>query len=201
MTDDRGQMKNLADALSVIRPLSSVVRRPSFYRLRVDRRASAAGDDQRRAAEEEFVDAVLGAIFRKLLEIENLAHAQPHGRDHYPVPRLVGFAGLVRSHLDAPGVGADRGDFLLLTPIAVLEFDARRVTAGIAAPLLFADAALHLPGADDDEVAAADGDVLVLGAFVELVVGNALAVGHPLHAAEACDVEQHATADHLILGM
>jgi len=26
MTDDRGQMKNLADVLSVVRPLSSVVR-------------------------------------------------------------------------------------------------------------------------------------------------------------------------------
>src|SRR5580658_6035958 len=62
-----------------------------FYRLRVDRRAGAAGDDERRAAEEEFVDAVLVAILGELLEIENLAHAQPHGRDHHPVPRLVGF--------------------------------------------------------------------------------------------------------------
>ncbi len=31
----------------------------SFNRLRIDRRAGAAGDDQRRAAEEEFVDAVV----------------------------------------------------------------------------------------------------------------------------------------------
>ena len=30
--------------------------------LRIDRRAGAAGDDQRRAAEEKLVDAVLGAI-------------------------------------------------------------------------------------------------------------------------------------------
>ena len=114
------------------------------------------------------------------------------------MPRLVGFRGFVRPHLDAPGVGADRGDLLVLAPIAVLEFDAGRVAAGITAPFLLGDAALHLPGADDDEIAAADGDVLVLGAFVELVVGNALAVGHPLHAAKARDVEQHAAADHFV---
>src|ERR1700731_444616 len=148
---------------SLIRPPSSVVRRLSFYRLRVDRRAGAAGDDERRAAEEEFVDAILVAILGELLEIEDLAHAQPHGRDHHPVPRLVGFRGFVRPHLDAPGVGADRRDFLFLAPVAVLELDARRVSAGIAAPLLLNYATLHLPGADDDEIAAADGDVLVLG--------------------------------------
>src|SRR6202035_3771647 len=124
-----------------------------------------------------------------------------HGRDHDPVPRLVGFAGFIRPHLDAPGVGADRRDFLVLAPIAILEFDARRVTAGIAAPLLLADAALHLPGTDQHEIAAADGDVLILGAFVELVVGDAFAVGHPLDAAEARDVEQHAAADHLVFRM
>src|SRR5580658_2910938 len=98
-----------------------------FNRLRIDRRAGAAGDDERRAAEEEFVDAVLVAILGEFLEIKNFAHAQPHGRDHHPVPRLVGFRGLVRPHLDAPGVGADRRELFLLAPIAVLEFDARRI--------------------------------------------------------------------------
>ena len=44
-------------------------------------------------------------------------------------------------------------------------------------------------------------DVLLLGALVEFVVGDALAVLHPFHAAEARDVEQHAAADHLVLGM
>ena len=53
----------------------------------------------------------------------------------------------------------------------------------------------------DDEIAAADRDVLILGAFVEFVVGDALAVGHPLHATKARDVEEHAAADHLVLGM
>src|SRR5580658_10885290 len=70
---------------------SAVAPTASFYRLRVDRRAGAAGDDERRAAEEEFVDAVLVAILGKFLEIEDLTHAQPHGRDHHPVPWLVGF--------------------------------------------------------------------------------------------------------------
>src|SRR5690349_4164152 len=142
----------------------------SFNRLRVDRASRAAGDDQRRAAEEELVDAVLDAVLGELLQIEDLAHAQAHGRDDDPVPRLVGVAGLVRPHLDAPGVGADRSDLLVLAPIAVLELDARRVTAGIAAPVLLGVAALHLSGADDDEIALPDLDVLCPRALVELVI-------------------------------
>src|SRR6185312_5638898 len=135
-----------------------------FNRLRIDRASGTAGDDQRRAAEEELVDAVVVAVLGELLEIEDFAHAQAHGRDDDPVPRLVGVAGLVRPHLDAPGVGADRRDLLFLAPVAVLELDARRVAARIAAPFAFGQAALHLAGADDDEIAAADGDVLLLGA-------------------------------------
>src|SRR5208282_5812754 len=37
-----------------------------FDRLRVDRRAGAAGDDERRAAEEKLVDAVVVTILREL---------------------------------------------------------------------------------------------------------------------------------------
>src|SRR5712692_5310188 len=131
----------------------------SLDRLRIDRRAGAAGDDQRRPAEEEFVDAVGIAIIGQLLEVEDLAHAQPHGRDHHPVPGLVRLGGLVRPHLDTPGVGADRRDLLALAPIAVLELDAQRVAAGIAAPFLLRETPLHLPNANDDEIAAPDLDV------------------------------------------
>src|SRR5262245_8070206 len=151
----------------------------SLDRLRIDRRAGAAGDDQRRAAEEELVDAVGVAILGQLLEIEDLSHAQTHGRDHHPVPGLVRLGGLVRPDFDAPGVGADRRDLLVLAPVAVLELDARRIAAGVAAPLLLLQAALHLAGADDDEVAAPDRDVLVLGALVELVIGDGIAVLQP----------------------
>src|SRR5262249_31655569 len=149
--------------------------RSLFYRLRIDRRARAARDDQRRAAEEELVDAVLGAVLGELLEVEDLAHAQAHGRDHDPVPRLVRFPGLVRPHLDGPGVGADGGDLLVLAPVAVLELDARRVAARIAAPVLLLVAALHLAGAHQHEIALADLDVGVLRALVELVVADAFA--------------------------
>ena len=89
----------------------------------------------------------------------------------------------------------------VLTPVAVLEFHTRRIAAGIAAPFFLRKAALHLAGAHDDEIAAADLDVLRLGAGVEFVVGNAVAVGQPVHALEARDVEQHAAADHLALGV
>src|SRR5581483_6091435 len=172
-----------------------------FNRLRIDRRAGAAGDDQRWPAEEELVDAVFGAVLGELLEIEDLAHAQAHGRDHHPVPGLVGFLGLVRPHLDAPGVRADRGDLLLLAPVAILELHARRIAAGIAAPVALLLAALHLSGAHDDEVATADLDVLILGAFVEFVIGDAFAVLEPVDAAMPRDVEQYAAADHLALGV
>src|SRR5262245_66678072 len=57
----------------------------SLDRLRIDRGAGAAGDDQGRTAEEEFIDAVGRAVLRQLLEIEDLAHAQAHSRDHHPV--------------------------------------------------------------------------------------------------------------------
>src|SRR6266478_4786638 len=173
----------------------------SLYRLRIDRRAGAAGDDQRRSAEEEFVDAVLGAVLRQILEIEDFTHAQPHGRNDHPVPGLVRFRGLVRPHLDPPGIGADGGDLFVLAPVAILEPDAGRVAAGVAAPFLLLEAALHLSGANDDEVAAADLDLLLLGAAVELVVGNAFAVLEPVDAAETRDVEQHAAPHHLVLGM
>src|SRR5512139_1909001 len=143
-----------------------------FYRLRVDRRTCTAGDDQRRAAEEEFIDAVLLAILGEFLEIENLAHAQAHRRNHDPVPWLVGFRGFVRAYFNAPGVGADRRDLLFLTPVAILELDAGRVAASIATPVLFSQAVFHLAGAHDHKVTAPDGDVLLLGAHVEFVVGN-----------------------------
>src|SRR5215211_3942259 len=94
----------------------------SFDRQRIDWRAGAAGDDQRRAAEEKFVDAIGCAILGQLFEIKNLAHAQPHRGDHYPVPGLIGFRRFVRPYLDAPSIGTDRGDLLILAPVTVLKF-------------------------------------------------------------------------------
>ena len=79
-------------------------------------------------------------------------------------------------YFDAPGVGADRRNPLVLAPIAVFESDAGSIAASVGAPLAFRQAALHLPGAQDDEIAAPDLDVGLLGAGVEFVVGNALAV-------------------------
>src|SRR5262245_28508506 len=113
-------------------------------RLRVDRRASPAGDDQWRAAEEELVNPVGGAVLGQVLEVEHLAHGQSHGGNDYPMPGLVRLLRLIRPYFHAPGVAADRGDLLLLTPVAVLEPDAGRVAARIAAPRLFLEATFHL---------------------------------------------------------
>src|SRR6185437_14800915 len=105
------------------------------------------------------------------------------------------------AHFHTPGVGANGRNLFFLTPVAVLELDARRIAAGVTAPILFGKASFHLSGTNDDEVAAADRDILVLGALVEFFVGNAFAVMHPLHAAESSDVQQDAAADHLVLGV
>src|SRR5436305_77294 len=59
--------------------LAGMMAAASLDGLGVDRRAGAAGDHQRRAAEEELVDLVARAIFREFLEIEHLAHGEPHG--------------------------------------------------------------------------------------------------------------------------
>src|SRR4029077_3733498 len=124
-----------------------------------------------------------------------------HRRDHDPMPRLVGFGRLIWPHLDAPGVGTDRRQLLFLAPVAVFEFDTRRIAAGVAAPFLLRQTALHLAGAHNDEIAAADGHILLLGTFIQFVVGNAFAVLHPFDATESRDIEQDATADHLVLGV
>src|SRR6266571_4463332 len=148
----------------------------SLDRLRVDRRAGAPGDHQRRAAEEELVDLVARAILRELLEIEHLAHGEPHRGDHHPVPGLLDLGGFIGPRLHAPGIGADRRDLLVLAPIAILEFHPRRVAARVAAPFARLQAALHLAGADNHEIAAADFHVLRLRGPVELVVRDAVAV-------------------------
>src|SRR5579871_2391558 len=54
------------------RTLTSRRGEKSLDRLRVDRRSGAAGDDQRRAAEEELVDVVGRAVLAELLEVEHL---------------------------------------------------------------------------------------------------------------------------------
>src|SRR5262249_60885421 len=98
---------------------------------------------------------------------------------------------VVRSHLYAPRVGANGRNFLVLAPIAILELDAGRVATRVAAPFLLLETALQLSGADDDEIAPADLDVLLLGATVEFVVGNTGAVLRPVRAAETRDIDQH----------
>src|SRR5262249_6836526 len=128
-------------------------------------------------------------------------HAQAHGRDHDPVPGLVGVLGFVRADFAAPSVRDQRRDFLLVAPVAVLELHARGVAACVSTPFLLGEAALHLSGADDDEIRLAYFDTLRLRASVELVVADAFAVLQPRHAAKARDVEQHAAAVHLVLRM
>src|SRR5581483_1165249 len=187
--------------IGIVKKPSCMVCVPLLDGLRVDGRAGAAGDDEGGAAEEELVHLVAGAVLGQLLEVEHLAHVKAHGRDHHPVPGLVDVLGLVGAHLHPPGVGADPGHLVRVEPVAALELEARRVAAGIAAPVAAPVAGLHLAGADDDEVASADVDLLRRSAGIEIVVGDALPVGQGLDALPPGDVEKYAAADELVLGV
>src|SRR5882672_12214077 len=128
-------------------------------RLGIDRRAGAPGDHQRRRAKKELVDAVGGAVLGELFEIEDLAVHDPDRRDRDPVPGLEDVRpARVGSHLDPPGVAADRGDLLAVDPVERLERQARRVAARVAAPVVAREPILHLTRADDHEVGAPHGD-------------------------------------------
>src|SRR5437764_716223 len=76
-----------------------------------------------------------------------------------------------------------------------------RAPARITAPLLLGETSLHLAGADDDEIGAADLHPLRFRARVELVVADAFAVLQPGHTTEARNVQEHATPVHLVLGV
>ena len=80
------------------------------------------------------------------------------------MPGLVRF-GWFRSEHSTPQVSVQIAAICLsLAPVAVLELHAGRVATGVAAPFLLRQAALHLAGAERDEIALADFDVLILGA-------------------------------------
>src|ERR1051325_1265298 len=143
----------------------------------IDRRADAAGDRDRGRDEQELVGLVGGAVLAELLQLEDLAHGHAHDRDGDPVPGLVdAVLALVRPHLAAPGVGGERRKLGALDPLQGLEGEARRVAARIAVPAAELLAALHLAGAHDHVIAALELDLLRLGAIVEVLAGDAIAV-------------------------
>src|SRR5262245_66159871 len=113
------------------------------------------------------------------------------------MPGLVHVLGLVRPHLDAPGVRAHARHLLGMEPITALEFEAGGVAARVAAPFATLLAGLHLSRAHDHEVALADRDPLRLGAGVEVIVGNAFAILEAVDALVARNIEHNTTAEQL----
>src|SRR5207244_11639953 len=137
--------------------------------LGVDRRAGAAGEDQRGVAEEELVDAVGRAICGELFEVEDLVVDDADRGYSDAVPGLEHVRlGVVRADLDPPGVAADARDLSAMDPVQRLEGQARRGTAGIATPLALPQAILHLSRADDHEVGASYLDALHVSSPVEV---------------------------------
>src|SRR5690606_25497282 len=108
--------------------------------------------------------------------------------------------GLVGAHLHAPGVGGDAGDLVAAQEVRRVERQAGGVPGRVVAPRAARPAHRDVPGADQDEIAAADGDALRPGAGGELGTVDALPRLEPGHAAVAGDVEQHAPADDLLGG-
>jgi hypothetical protein len=114
------------------------------------------------------------------------------------MPRLVRRVCLIWPDLAAPGVGADRGDILVLKPVAGFERQAGRIAGSVSVPVLLGEAALLMASAHDDKVALANLDALSVGAGVELGRADGVAVRQGVEALEASDVEQDAAADHLV---
>src|SRR5689334_1652931 len=177
---------------------SLITHHSSLDGLRIDRRADRAGDRQRRPDEHELVDLVLRAVVGEILQVKDLAHSDADHRDDDPVPGLERFRAFVRAHFAAPGVEADRGDFLLVYPLAGLEAQARCIARRVRAPVALVEAVLHVAGAHDHEIAAANLDALRLRAGVELGVADAEAVLEIISAEISGDVEQHAAPDHAV---
>src|SRR3954469_4780540 len=150
-------------------PLAAFSWKTSFGGESVVGRADCAGDRDRGRDEHELVDAVLGAVLGELGDVENLAHGHTHDRNRDPVPGLVDARlGFVRPHLAAPGVGGERGELGALDPGERLEGEARSVAAGIAVPAPGLELRLHLAGAHDDEITAAQLDLLDRGSFIQI---------------------------------
>ena len=118
------------------------------------------------------------------------------------MPGLVdALLALVGPHFAAPGVAGKRRQFRALDPFQRFEREAGRVAARIAVPASSLDAAFHLAGAHDHVIAALERDALLFCRLVEVDAGHAVAVIERFHALEARHVEQHAAADHLVLGL
>src|SRR5258707_5347924 len=101
---------------SVLVPNEGVVRSLAYCD-RVQGRADGPGNRQSGGNEKEVVDLVRGTASRQFVELEDLAHGQPHDGNADPVPGLVNALAVVRTNLNAPRVGGDRRNLLVLHPI------------------------------------------------------------------------------------
>src|SRR3954453_3555832 len=85
----------------------------------------------------------------------------------------------VGADLDAPRVAGDGRDVVVGQPRDREEAEAGRVAARVRAPALL-EAARHLPGPHEQDVAGADRDLAELGRRLEVVGGDRVAVVEPV---------------------
>ncbi len=123
----------------------------------------------------------------------HLADQQAHVGDDDLVQRLEGVVELVGPYLEAPGVGGNRGDLAAVQPAGGGERQAGVRGRPRSRPSRPAWARARCPGADEHDVAAADGHPVGLGGPGE--VGDGEPVGQlAVRADDQAHVEQHATA-------
>src|SRR5882762_3265316 len=142
---------------------------------------------------------VVGAVRGEVLQIKNLTHADADHGDHNPVPGLAGNVRFIWPNLAAPGIRADRGDVSAAYPVGGLKPEAWRFPARVAAPITGAEAAFHVPRADDDKIAALYLNTLIGGTFFEFGSPDPVAVLQGFDALMPGHIEKHSPPDHSVL--
>src|SRR5579859_1537528 len=141
---------------------------------------------------------ILRAVEGKIPDVKNLAHTDADHGNHYPMPGLARHRRFIGPHFAAPCVGTNRRQILAANPLGGLKSQAGSVAAGVSSPIAGIEAALHLSGTHNHEIAAPDLDALGGGALFELIGSDSIAVLEERHALESCDIEQHSPAHHFV---
>ncbi len=85
-----------------------------------------------------------------------------------------------------------------MDPIYRFESEARRITTAITTPVAAVQAISHLTGINNDKITAPDFNALGFGRSVEIINGDAIAIGQAVFLFVARDIKQHAAANHFV---
>ena len=90
--------------------------------------------------------------------------------DSYPVPGLIGAIDcLIWPHLNAPGIGADAGDFFFMYPVYSFKGKAWCIASAVTAPITAIQTVGHLAGVYNDKVTPAHLHTLRFGRPLQVI--------------------------------